>query len=268
MAEKKMNYKTFEEPLGEWAPLLKPYIESEGMWDLYQKIKADAKKDVIVPRSTETFRAFKACSPRNLSVMFFLQDPYPRLYKNGVPQACGIAMDCRNSPDGKLQPSLDLWYDGIDRYLNSSQYEAPSGVERMDNPRKCERTPNLDYLHEQGVMLLNTDLTCKLGKTGSHENYWRGFYKYMLETVMFGTTGIIYVLCGKTSHNMEEFINPLGNYIFKIEHPMAAGHRGDEMWRDENIFGKINKILEDNNGKHYKIWWDRKDWEFYKSPPF
>jgi uracil DNA glycosylase len=273
-----MNYQTFKEPLGGWAEKMKPFIEGQEMWDLYQKIKADAKKDMIVPRSTETFRAFKACAPHELRVMFFLQDPYPRLYRDGTPQACGIAMDCRNSPEGKLQPSLELWYDAIDRFLQSDDYKLPKGYGIPEEAcikhgipitvKKAVRTGNLDYLHEQGVMLLNTDLTCKMGKTGSHEGYWRDFYRYLLTDVLYGTTGIIYVLCGKTSHTMEEFINPLGNYIFKTEHPMAAGHRGDEVWRDEKIFAKINKILIDNHGENYQIWWDKSDWDFFKDPPF
>jgi len=262
-----MNFQTFEKPLGGWAQKMKPFIESKEMWDLYQKIKADAKTDMIVPRSTETFRAFATCAPHEVKVIFFLQDPYPRLYKNGTPQACGIAMDCRNSPDGKIQPSLDLWYDAIDRYLEKN-WVTMKGYERETYPYKCERSPNLDYLHHQGVMLLNTDLTCKMGKTSSHEGYWKEFYKYLLTEAMYTNTGTIYVLCGKTSHSMEQFINPLGNYIFKLEHPMAAGHRGDNIWRDEDIFAKINKILEDNNGKGARIWWDKKDWDFYSEPPF
>ena len=264
--EQKMKYDKFREKFDSWAEKFKPFIEGKEFWDIYQVLKADTQKEMIVPKREETFRAFTECRAGDLRVLFYLQDPYTRLYKDGTPQACGIAMDCRNSPDGKLQPSLELWYDAIDRFLEDEKY--PEGYSRIDNPRKCLRTPNLGYLHEQGVMLLNTDLTCKKEKTGSHEGLWKPFQKYFLQEVMTSYTGIIYVLCGKSSHGMEKFINPLGNYIFKLEHPAAAAHRGDNIWRDQNIFSKINRILVDNYGKHYKIWWDKKDWEFYKDPPF
>lgn len=264
-----MNFDKFQEPLGKWADKFKPFIEGKKMWEIYQKLKKDSETERVVPGYKDTFRAFKATNPNNLKVVFYLQDPYPRLYKDGTPQATGIAMDCRYTPNGeKLQPSLELWYDAIDRYMNSDNYRLPDGYNRIDTPRLCERTPNLDYLHEQGVMLLNTDLTCKVNKTSSHEGYWNEFQKYFLSEVLHTTTGIIYVLCGKTSHSMEEYINPLGNYIFKIEHPAAASHRGDNIWREQDIFAKINKILEENNGKHYRVWWDKKDWDFYKEPPF
>lgn len=262
---KGMNFETFRKPLGGWAEKFRPFIEGEGMLKIYDKLRADSVTDMIVPRVGEVFRAFETCDPNNLKVVFYLQDPYPRLYKDGTPQACGIAMDCRNSPEGKLQPSLELWYDAIDRYLEKN-YVHMDKYERIKYPYKCERSPNLDYLHEQGVMLLNTDLTCKMNKTSSHKGYWKEFQRYFLGEVMYGTSGIIYVLCGETSHDLDQFINPLGNYIFKLEHPMAAGHRGDNLWRDKEIFETIDKLLKDNN--NYRIFWDKKDWDFYKSPPF
>lgn len=263
---KGMNFETFK-TMGGWADKFRPFIEGEGMLKIYEKLRADRKTDMIVPRVEEVYRAFSACDPKDLKVIFYLQDPYPRLYKDGTPQACGIAMDCRNSAEGKLQPSLELWYDAIDRYLEKD-YVQLDGYKRTKYPYKCQRSPNLDYLHEQGVMLLNTDLTCKVNKTSSHEGYWKGFQEYFLKEVLYSTTGIIYVLCGNTSHNMEEYINPLGNYIFKLEHPMAAGHRGDDLWKDKGIFSTINRILTENNGKGSQIFWDKKDWDFYREPPF
>lgn len=268
MEEKKMKFETFKEPLGDWADKLRPYIESEEMWSMYQKIKSDAHDFGVVPKSSDTFRAFKSCKLSNLRVVFYLQDPYPRLYKDGTPQATGIAMDCRNTPDGKkIQPSLEYFYDAIDRHM-AKVNEHPYGTERTDNPPKCLRSPNLDYLHEQGVIMLNTDLTCRVKETGSHEGLWEGFQKYLLGDVLRSHTGIIYVLCGKTSQSLKKYINPLGNYIFELEHPMAGDHRGDKVWRDEDIFTKINTILKENNGEPYKIWWDKQDWDFYNECPF
>lgn len=268
MMDQRMKFQSFKDAFGDWAKSFKPFIESEEMWKLYQKLKSDAAKDRIVPNSVDTFRVFSSCLMDAVKVVFFLQDPYPKLYRDGTPQATGIAMDCRNSPDGKIQPSLEFWYDAIDRYLQSKNHELLPGYSRIDKPPKCERSANLDYLHEQGVMLVNTELTCKLNKTGSHKGYWKEFHKYFLSEVMYSKTGIIYVLCGNQSHSLEEFINPLGNYIFKLEHPMAAGHRGDEVWRDNDIFHKINKILVDNNGPDSKIYWDKKEWDFYCNLPF
>lgn len=244
----KLKYETFEPLFGEWAPKFKPFIEGPEMWDIYQKLKADGQKETIVPKSSDTFRAFRTTSPADLKVIFYLMDPYPRKYKDGTFQATGIAMDCSNSPDKKLQPSLINWYSAIE-----NEYQT-----------EVEYSPSLEYLHEQGVMLLNTDLTCKLNKTESHKGLWEPFQKFFLQEILGSDTSIIYVLCGKSSLKMEKYINPFCK-VFKLSHPAAAAHTHTD-WDSKGVFGTINKIIKDNNG--YKIHWDKRSWDRYKEPPF
>lgn len=245
----KLDYEDFAGMFGQWAEIFKPFIESKEMWDIYQRLKTDAQKEIIVPSSDMTFRAFSKTPPDRLKAIFFLMDPYPRRYKNRVNQATGVAMDCSNSPDGSIQPSLEIFYDGIEKDLSI----------------KVERSPSLDYLLDQGVMMLNTDLTCKLNKTASHERVWEPFQRFFLQELS-KRTGLIYVLAGNSSHRMERFIpQPIGNHIFKIEHPMAAGHKHMD-WNHKGIFKSINKILKENN--HAAIHWDKREWDKYQEPPF
>lgn len=248
MTDKKLDFNSFAGKLGAWAEKLRPFIESEAMWTIMQKIKTDSMSDTIVPKSTDTFRAFATTVPDNVKVMFYLMDPYPRKYSNGEFQATGIAMDCTNSPDKKIQPSLVKWYDAIS---SSEGY-------------KVNYSPSLQYLHDQGVMLLNTDLTCKLNKTQSHEKLWEPFQKYLLEDVLGSDTGIIYVLCGKASLRMKRYINPFCK-TFELSHPAAASHISTD-WDYKNIFKTINKILGENNG--YTIYWDKDKWDEASEPPF
>jgi uracil-DNA glycosylase len=247
----KLDFETFKPKLGLWANKFKPFIESKEMWDIMQTIKNDARypdgrrKEVIVPENKDTFRAFSTVNPGNIKVIFYLMDPYPRYYKDGkTMQATGIAMDCSNSPDGKLQPSLENWYDAMDNELGD----------------KVLRSKDLTYLHQQGVMMLNTDLTCKLNKTQSHEGLWEPFQKYFLEQVVGSDTQIIYVLCGKSSERMERYINPFCT-IFKLSHPAAASHTHTD-WDSKGVFTKINRIIKDHNGGH--IFWDKRDWDEQK----
>lgn len=227
---------------------MKPIIESPELWQIYQKLKEDAVHERIVPDSKDTFRAFKTTDLKNLKVIFYLMDPYPRLYKDGTPQASGIAMDCSNSPDGVIQPSLVNWYDAISK---SEGY-------------KVNYSPSLEYLHEQGVMLLNTDLTCKLNKTTSHAQLWEPFQKYFLEDVIGSETHIVFVLCGQASLRMEKYINPFCK-IYKLTHPAAASHTHTE-WDAKGIFQEINKVIWSAN--RFKIWWDKDKWEEQKELPF
>lgn len=244
--EKRLNWDDFKDQFHEsWHVKIKPAIESEWMFDIYAKLKQDAQKEIIVPNSDSVFTVFKETKFEDVKSIWYLMDPYPRRYKDKTPQATGVAMDCRNSPDGKIQPSLDIFYGGISADLD----------------KRVTYSPSLSYLGEQGVMLLNTDLTCKLNKTTSHEKLWEPFQKYFLEEVMGRKTGVIYVLAGKSSVRMEKYIFPPGNYIFKLEHPVAASHKGT-IWDHQGIFTKTNQILQENNDEY--IFWNKYDWESIK----
>lgn len=234
---------------GQWAELFRPFIESEAMYDIYKKLKEDGKKEVICPGSDSVFRLFATSSPDDVKSIWYLMDPYPRRYKDKTFQATGIAMDCSNSPDGKLQPSLEKFYDAMSKDV---------GI-------KVKRDPRLDYLTNQGVLLANTDLTVKLNKTNSHGRLWEPFQEFFLGEIMGKKTGIIYVLAGKESIRMEKFIQPLGNYIFKIEHPAAASHKHTD-WDCKHIFTRTNKLLKEHGKK--EIMWNRNDWSIFNEPPF
>ena len=238
----KLQYEEFAPLFGSWAEIFKEFIESEHMFRIYEKLKLE--KEIIVPKSDMVFRAFTHTTFENLKVDWYLADPYPKKYKDKTNQATGIAMDCSNSPDGEIQPSLKVFYDALEQTLK----------------KKIERSCSLDYLGYQGVMLLNTDLTCKLGKTGSHKGLWEEFQKFFLNKIA-NKPGLVYVLSGEVSERMEKFINPLGNHILKTEHPAAAA-RSEREWNHKDIFNKINSLT---NGK---IYWEKGDWEKYSEAPF
>lgn len=248
-SEQKLEFESFKPKFGLWAEKFRPFVESKEMWDIMQVVKADAFREGVAPDSKNTFRTFGTTDPDSVKVIFILMDPYPRKYKDGQLQATGIAMDCSNSPDGKIQPSLVYFYDALEKELG----------------KKVERSKSLEYLHEQGVMMYNSDLTCKLNKTESHSGLWTPFQKYFLEEVMYGTTGIIYVLCGKSSQKLRRYINPLGNYIFELSHPSSAQY-GSGVWDSKGVFNQINKILKENNNDH--VYWNKAEWDEYKTPPF
>lgn len=249
MKEERLDYNEFAPLFGMWAGLFKPLIEGKAMYDIYQKIKSDSQKEIIAPKWEDVFRAFACSSPENIKSVWYMMDPYPKRYRNRTFQATGIAMDCSNSPDGKLQASLEEFYKGMQKDLG----------------HPVEYSPNLEYLLDQGVLLLNTDLTCKLKKSGSHKKLWEPFQKYFLEEIMGKYTGIIYVLAGKESHRMEKFILPVGNYIMKIDHPVTASYTNTD-WNCQGVFTKTNKLLKENN--NCEIYWNKEDWEINNDPPF
>jgi uracil-DNA glycosylase len=225
-----MNFEKFEPLLGDWAYKLKPFIESEKCDQIYAKLKADSQKGkTILPASSDTYRAFKETSYKNLKVVFLMYDPYPWV-KNGVVVADGIALSCKNT--GVMQPSLQKFYEGI---------EEDTGLNL-----KGEKKADLSHLCLQGCMMLNTALTVEKDMVGSHYEIWKPFTTYLFEEV-FGkhNKGLIFVLCGKESQYYERFLYPHQHYIFKLEHPAAAAHQ-ERSWKHQNIFTTINKLVKEN----------------------
>lgn len=249
LPDTKLEFDEFAGLFGAWADKFRPFIEGKEMFEIYEKLKKDGQKEIICPKHEDVFRAFSTSFPEDIKSVWYMMDPYPKRYKNKALQADGIAMSCSNSPDGKLQPSLEKFYEGMEKDLGYT----------------VEHAKDLAYLCEQGVLMLNTDLTCKLNKTGSHKQLWSEFQKYFLGEVMRSTTGIVYVLCGKESVRMERYINPLGNYIVTLDHPVSASYT-DTLWDCKNIFTKINKIIKSNNGS--EIYWDKRKWDKENIPPF
>lgn len=86
----RLIFEEFAPLFGLWADLFKPFIESQEMYDIYQKLKADGKKEVILPTSDVVFRSFATTDPRSIKSIWYLMDPYPRRYKGGTNQATGL----------------------------------------------------------------------------------------------------------------------------------------------------------------------------------
>lgn len=236
-----MNHEKFKDFFGEWAEDFKEFIESPEMDKIYEKLKNDSKKGrKICPDSENTFRVFKETSKKDLKVVWYLQDPYPSM-KNNIKVANGIAMDC--SSTGVIQATLDAWYSGVEDCLYN-------GLNLT-----YDKTPDLTYLTKQGVMLINTDLTVEYKKAGSHQGLWAKFQEYFIEKILnVQYPGLIYVFSGKSSEAMKKHIIPFNTYHFITEHPATAAYKCTS-WKHEDVFKKINKILEQNNGPEFTINW-------------
>ena len=235
-----MDFDKVKHNFGTWADFFQEFIEGDGksdpMKDLFKSLRNDARRGkIICPEPGDTFRCFMETEFNELRAVLLLQDPYPWVM-DGIMVADGLAMSCRNT--GTLQPSLDLFY---------------SGIEAEYNAKSC-RAPDLGWLAAQGVLLLNTALTVEKGKVGSHQDRWRPFTKYFFENLSYYQRGLPIVLMGAEAQSFEPHIPPFSHYVLKVPHPASAAHRGGE-WDSKGMFKWINYILEQNNGKEFEIDW-------------
>lgn len=237
MEEKTMlDWTKFEPLFGTWAYKLKPFFDSGGFDPIYKLLKKDIRRGKkIVPSSSDTFRCFLETSFDDLKVVMMGMCPYHTM-KNGQPVADGLLMGCSNTD--YLQPSLDLFYKGVETEL----YEGLN--------LQYVKTPNVDYLAHQGVLMINAALTTEVNKPGSHLALWEPFIKYLFEEVL-DASGVPVIFLGKEAAKMERYVAPF-TWVFKASHPASAAYTHTD-WETEDVFKGVNKVLKDRN--NFEINW-------------
>lgn len=218
---------TIREYFGEWSNVI-DLTEADRIIR-----KLSASKTIICPQLGDIFKAFRLCHFSKLRVVIIGQDPYPQ---KGV--ATGIAF--ANHPDTpccSYSPSLEILRESV------IDYSIPHRTINFD--------PSLEKWEAQGVLMLNSALSCEMGKPGSHALMWRPFIKSLISNLSHYHTGIVYVLMGTAAQSFEPYINKQFNYVVHIRHPSWYSRTETKMPHD--LWNSINKILIGQNG--YGIEW-------------
>ena len=191
----------------------------------------------ICPQLKDVFKAFRLCSFSDLRCVIIGQDPYNNMM-NGVPVATGIAFaNNKTTSANSLSPSLEVLKESV------IDYTIPHGSIIFD--------PSFEKWEEQGVLMLNSALTCIVGQAGSHSLLWRPFIKTFLERLSHQRCGLVYLLMGQQAQSFEPYICHTGNHILKTPHP--SWYAGQEKRIPSEIWKQINNILISQNG--YWIKW-------------
>lgn len=199
--------------------------------------RMSSSRQVVCPKVKDIFKAFALCPLRSLRVVVLGQDPYPNLI-NGSPIATGIAFaNSPVTPSSSYSPSLDVLMESV---IN---FSLPHGSVTFD--------PSLEKWEQQGVLMLNSALSCAAGRTDSHTLLWRPFIKYLLTSLSLHVNGIVYVLMGAEAQSFESCINHKFNHIIKTRHPSWYARNNEKMPSD--LWLQINKVLIGQNG--YGIEW-------------
>ena len=217
-----------------WANKLKGFVQSsdfDKILDTLYKLREDGKR--FTPPLKQVFRAFEECPIDKLKVIIIGQDPYPYF---GV--ADGLAFSCSNT--GKPQPSLKNIFEAIDNTIH-------------DGMNDTIHNPDLTRWANQGVLLLNSALTCQVDKVGSHYSIWQEFIAYTMDILNFTDSGLIFVLMGKQAQELEGLIGE-HHHVLKVSHPASAAYT-KTVWDCQDVFNEINKIINGLNGPTFKINW-------------
>ena len=207
------------EPTG-WNTALRMFIKSNEFIRLIDRLKDDVVLDKrFTPTFKYVFKAFEECHYKDTRVIILGQDPYPQ-----INVADGLAFSC--SRQDKAEKSLQYIHSAIQKTVENAQ---PS-------------VNNLQYLADQGVLLLNTALTTQIGKPGTHQEYWKPFMAHLLDYVRMDNPNIVYLLLGKKAEFWEDLIDQPDNVV-KASHPASAAYAKQHEWDCNDCFNKVNEIL-------------------------
>lgn len=148
----------------------------------------------VAPKYEDVFKAFRLCSFEDCRVVFLGQDPYPQ---KGV--ATGILFgNCADTPI--ISPSLKVVRDSV-MPLEEGSFDI-----------------TMESWAKQGILMINSALTCRINAVGSHFLLWKPFISKFLLFLSAQKKGVVYVLFGNQAQSFESCIRS-GNVVLKERHP-------------------------------------------------
>ena len=180
----------------------KPYFK-----DLTDFVRAEYASKTIFPPAKRIFAAFDACPFDKVKVVILGQDPY-----HGPGQANGLCFSV--APGVALPPSLLNIFKEMKSDLG---FEGP-----------IPAVGDLDYLAEQGVLLLNATLTVEAHRAGSHQNHgWETLTDAAIARLNELRSGIVFLLWGSYAIRKGALIDRSRHLVLTSPHPSPlSAHRG------------------------------------------
>jgi len=183
-------------PLG-WRQSLPPAIVSSMLSFLASDVHAGY---LLNPSPSLVFRALQEVDLPDVRVVVLGQDPYPNHL-----DACGLSFSV---PPGRPVPaSLKNVFKEISRDTRTSlpPWQRVSG--------------DISHWAQQGVLLLNADLTTRAGYRAAHFGYWRSFTKAVFVALRQHRQGVVYMLWGRSAKDWAEAIDKRCNLVLEAAHP-------------------------------------------------
>lgn len=208
-------------------------FEKEFSKKYFQKINSEvnncSSNELLCPKKENIFKAFEKTNFTDLKIVILGQDPY-----HGNDQANGLAFAV--SENQKTPPSLRNIFTEIKNDLNHHP----------------QTKKNLEFWAKQGVLLLNSSLTVKLGTANSHSNLrWDLFTNNILKEISLLKNKVVFILWGNYAQKKEILIDFKKHLILKAPHPSPlSAYRG---FFGCKHFSRANEFLKSNHLKEI-IW--------------
>jgi len=185
----------------------------------------------ILPVKEKIFRAFQLCPLNKLKVVFLGMDPYINIKCNQItkieePEANGLSFSVNEGMP--MPPSLK------------------NLLKEMESDIGAKGSQDFTYLAKQGILFLNTALTVRQHKTGTHTKIWKKFTDWLIQAISNskdGSKGLVFILLGNHAQEKKKF-------IYHSCHPGGAGGIAEAILLAEKKF--IETDIDDTT-KHIII---------------
>ena len=183
-------------------------------------LRGEIFTEKVYPELENIFEAFNQTTFENVKVVIIGQDPY-----HGFGQANGLSFSVKEGI--KIPPSLRNIFIELKSDLN------------MDLPV----SGTLLKWSREGVFLLNSVLTVKKNKPGSHKKKgWEKLTNQVIKSLSDEREHIVFILWGKYAQEKELFIDTSKHLIIKSSHPSPfSAHKG---FFGSKPFSKSNEFLQ------------------------
>lgn len=199
---------------------------------MLNEIKAKIASSPICPSGGNAFRAF-SLPLQDVKMVIIGQDPYP-----SVKDATGLAFGVEKDRAYSHYPfSLKVIADCF--------CESPGEADTFFDP-------SLQLWERQGVLLLNSSLTCRQGAPGSHSSLWQPFIIEVVK-LLDNAQPNIFILFGKMAQEFDIFVNKQKHIVLHCPHPAALAY-GNNI--DKQVFVDTFKLAGEEYAKrHGEIDW-------------
>ena len=203
----------------DWGNILKSEFEKPYFIELKKNVDLEYQNFICYPKYEDIFRALYLTPYKDTKVVILGQDPY-----HNPGEAMGLAFSVKKGV--RVPPSLR----NIFQELYSDLGVVPE-------------TSDLTSWATQGVLLLNSVLTVRENKPGSHKTLgWERFTDAIISKLNEKTEPVIFVLWGSYARSKKALINRNKHYIIESVHPSPlSAYNG---FFGSNPFSKINQILD------------------------
>ena len=190
----------------DWQELLGNYFESADWRSLEKNLQTALDTDIVRPEPQNFFKALKLCPVDSVKAVILGQDPY---HSPGLAQGLAFSIPSEIAINSREFPSS---------LRNISKALALEGFGPLPNG-------DLHNWAEQGVLLLNTALSVKLGEAGSHTGLgWKSFIDHLIGALSKARPHLVWMLWGGHAQSKLPLIevgqNPL---ILQSSHPSGLG---------------------------------------------